>query len=83
MPWHELCARDKYSFTTGQTRHPCFTVFVTKGENMRTPKNATQKQPRFMIRVHMGHLSYACRGCKHQCHHVAQMMKHLQGCQAL
>jgi hypothetical protein len=50
---------------------------------MRTSKNTTQKQPRFMLRVHRGHLSYACRGCHHQCPHVAQMMKHLQVCQAL
>ena len=50
---------------------------------MRTSKNTAPKQPRFMLRVHLGHLSYACRGCKHQCHHVAQMMQHLQVCQAL
>jgi hypothetical protein len=42
-----------------------------------------QKQPRFMLRVHMGYLSYICRGCKQQCHHVAHMMKHLQVCHAL
>jgi hypothetical protein len=49
---------------------------------MRTSKKPTQQQLRFMLRVHMGHLSYACRGCHHQCHHVAQMMQHLQACQA-
>jgi hypothetical protein len=31
----------------------------------------------------MGQLSYTCRGCNHQCQHVAHMMTHLQGCQAL
>jgi hypothetical protein len=34
---------------------------------MRTSKNTTQKQPRFMLRVHMGQLSYACRGCNQGC----------------
>jgi hypothetical protein len=50
---------------------------------MRPSKTTTQKQPRFRLRVHLGHLSYACRGCRRECHHVAQMMKHLQACQAL
>ena len=50
---------------------------------MRPSKHTTQKQPRFMLRVHLGHLSYACRACQQHYHHIAQMMKHLQVCQAL
>jgi hypothetical protein len=74
---------EKHPSQHARPKDPCYTVFVTKGKKMRTSKKTTQKQPRFMLRVHMGQLSYTCRGCNHQCHHVAHMMKHLQGCQAL
>jgi hypothetical protein len=83
MPWHALCVINKHPSPHAKSTDPCYTVFVTKGKKMSPSKKITQKQPRFMLRVHMGHLSYTCRGCHHQCHHVARMMKHLQVCQAL
>jgi hypothetical protein len=49
---------------------------------MTTVTKTLQKLPRFVVRVTNGRLSYACRGCQHQCHHPEPMMKHLQACNA-
>jgi hypothetical protein len=41
-----------------------------------------QTQPRFILSLHKGALSYTCRGCKHQCNHVEFIVKHLQAYRA-
>jgi hypothetical protein len=50
---------------------------------MRTSKKTTQKQPRFVLSMREGHITYTCRGCKHHCHHPESIVRHLQVCHAL
>jgi hypothetical protein len=82
--WHALCHRDNgsASFTTGPTKYPYSTVFVTKGEKMKTSKKTTRKQPRFFLSMREGQITYTCRGCQHHCHHPEAIVRHLQECHA-
>jgi hypothetical protein len=82
MPWHELCVREKHPSPHVRQKDPCSTVFVTKGEKMRTLKKTTQKQPRFFLSMREGRITYTCRGCQHHCHHPESIVRHLQVCHA-
>jgi hypothetical protein len=73
---------DQHPSPYARPTEPCSTVFVTKGKKMRTSKNPTQKQPRFVLSMREGQITYTCRRCQHHCHHPKAIVRHLQVCQA-
>jgi hypothetical protein len=81
-PWHELCGIDKHPSQHAGRHDPCATVVATKGEKMSPSKKTTPKQPRFVLSMREGQLTYTCRGCQQHCHHPASIVRHLQACQA-
>jgi hypothetical protein len=50
---------------------------------MSPSKKTMQKQPRFVLSLREGHITYTCRGCTHHCHHPESIVRHLQVCHAL